>query len=76
MADFTLVYTDGGASAHLLDALLSPNQPNSAVCGRSPWPGLWLGTGSQDEHERALDLQVCKQCVSIRDARSEGALIR
>lgn len=74
--EYTLVYTDGGTVAHYLDELLSPNEPNSALCGRSPWPGLWLGTGSQDEHERALDLRVCAPCESIKNHRDGGALIR
>lgn len=79
MSDYTLVYTEGGVRAHLLDGLLSPNQPNSALCGRTPglWPNhLWLGTGSQDEHERALDLQLCAQCASIRSERADGMLTR
>jgi hypothetical protein len=66
--DYTRVYTDGGATAHLLDELLSPNQPNSALCGRSPSsPGLWLGTGSQDEYERAADLRLCVFCIDRKD---------
>lgn len=72
----TRVYTDGGTVAHLLDELLSPNQPNSVLCGRTPWPGLWLGTGSQDEHEKAEDLTLCTRCLSVRNHRSGGELIR
>lgn len=74
--EFTLVFTTAGTRAHLLDELLSPNQNNSALCGRMPWPGLWLGTGSQDEYERAETLTLCSQCVSIRSERDEGTLTR
>jgi hypothetical protein len=71
----TRVFTDGGTVAHILDALLSPNQPNSALCGRSPWPGLWHGTGTQDEEERALELRLCSQCESILKHRTGGVAV-
>lgn len=63
--EFTLVYTDGGTRSHLLDGLLSPNQSNAALCGRMPsWPNhLWLGTGSQDEYERAETMRSCSLCL-------------
>lgn len=68
--DYTRVYTPAGANAHLLDPLLSPNQPNSVLCGRMPsWPDLWHGTGTQDEEERALDLPVCRACRAVRKHR-------
>jgi hypothetical protein len=68
--NYTRVYTDGGTVGHLLDELLSPNDGNSgALCGRSPWPGLWLGTGSQEEHERAADLTTCSSCDAVRKHR-------
>ena len=74
--DYTRVYTNGGTVVHLLDELLSPNEQNSALCGRTPWPDLWHGTGSQDEHERALDLRVCTPCKAIKDHRDGGVIIR
>jgi hypothetical protein len=74
--EYTRVYTVGGTVAHLLDPLLSPNQPDSALCGRSPWPGLWAGTGSQDEHERALDIRLCTGCEGIKNHRDGGVLTR
>jgi transposase len=33
-----------------------------SACGRFPWPNEWLGTGSQDEYERAAALPLCKLC--------------
>lgn len=61
---YTLVYLEGGTRTHLLDDLLSPNEPNSVLCGRTPfWPSLWLGTGTQDEYERAETLPVCAGCT-------------
>ena len=70
------VYTEAGTVAHLLDYLLSPNQPNSALCGRSPWPGLWHGTGSQQEEERAMDLRVCEDCIAARERRVNDRILR
>lgn len=74
--DYIRVFTEGGSVAHLLDPLLSPNQPNSVLCGRTPWPGLWHGTGSQEEEERASDLNLCSPCVAVRRHRNGGELIR
>lgn len=76
--EYTLVYTAGGVRSHMLDELLSPNQPNSALCGRSPqWPNhLWLGTGSQDEYEHAETLAVCSRCLSIAKDQAEGVVTR
>ncbi len=77
MADYTRVFTPGGSVAHLLDSLLSPNQANSALCGRSPlWPDLWHGTGTQEEEERARDLATCSRCVVARNDRQGGVLHR
>src|SRR5690349_24227171 len=48
----------------------------SALCGRSPlWPNhLWLGTGSQDEHEKAADLPLCSFCASKRSEEHTSEL--
>lgn len=70
------VFTEAGTVAHLLDELLSPNQPNSVLCGRTPWPGLWHGTGTQDEEERAMDLRLCAPCQQVMNHRTGGELIR
>ena len=72
----TRVFTEGGTVAHLLDELLSPNQPNSALCGRSPWPGLWHGTGTQDEEERAADMRLCVGCAGVLAERRSGVRVR
>lgn len=74
--DYTRVYIEGGTVAHLLDPLLSPNQPNSALCGRSPWLTLWHGTGTQVEHEKAMDLRLCSPCESVMRHRRGGELTR
>ncbi len=77
MADYTRVYTPGGVVAHLLDSLLSPNKPNSALCGRSPiWPDLWHGTGTQEEEERASFLDTCAGCAAAHVDRQGGVLHR
>lgn len=69
MDDHTRVYTPGGTVAHWLDALLSPNEPTEAMCGRTPWPSQWHGTGSQEEIEKAMDLQQCSQCAAVLSHR-------
>lgn len=74
--EYTLVFTAAGTRTHFLDSLLSPNENNAALCGRMPWPGLWLGTGSQDEYERAETLSLCSPCSSIAKERDEGTLTR
>lgn len=69
----TRVYTYGGAVAHLLDELLSPNECNAARCGRMPgWPDLWHGTGNQDEIEKAADLPLCSPCAGALERLRNG----
>lgn len=77
-SDTTLVYTEGGTVAHYIDAFLqSPNESTAkAMCGRTPWPGYWFGTGSQDEEERAMGLEVCTPCRSAMNFRLGGAVNR
>ncbi|MFJ5532395.1 hypothetical protein [Streptomyces sp. NPDC093261] len=63
------VYTPRGKSAHLLTPLGSPNAQDAALCGLvPPWPGNWLGTGSQREHDRAAQLPVCRRCAQVATA--------
>lgn len=63
--EYTRVYTEAGTVSHLLDATKSPNSRDDALCGRSPWPGLWHGTGAQDEYEKAEDLKACVSCLAV-----------
>lgn len=73
----TKVYTQGGTVAHILDYLSSPNdRAAEALCGRSPWPGFWFGTGSQGEHERAMDLRLCISCSTVLNHRAGGIVTR
>lgn len=63
--NFTRVFLSRGRVAHLLDESRSPNVgTDEALCGA--WAGLgqavWLGTGTQDEHERAAELPLCLRC--------------
>lgn len=59
----TLVYTEGGGVAHILTWSGSPNDRGAkALCGRTPWPGFWHGTGTQEEEERVRDLRLCSPC--------------
>jgi hypothetical protein len=76
-SDITLVFTDGGTVAHFIDSLASPNSVETeALCGRTPWPALWHGTGSQDEEERAQTLRLCSQCRAVQDHRRNGYVTR
>lgn len=75
MGDITLVFIEGGTVAHVLDFLRSPNESTEALCGRTPWPGLWFGTGTQDEEERAADLTVCTVCQAVLNHR-QNVLVR
>ena len=63
---YTRVYTGGGTVAHALDELQSPNDAGAgALCGRTAWPGLWLGTGTQVEEETALEMRPCVGCLAV-----------
>jgi hypothetical protein len=49
--------------AHLLDPNDSVNQGNS-LCGLGgPLGRMWMGTGTQREHEHAAELPLCAQCA-------------
>lgn len=77
MTDVTRVFTEAGTVAHYLDSLMSPNSATSeALCGRTPWPGMWHGTGTQDEEERVLDLLLCARCESVVAFRRNGHVTR
>lgn len=73
----TPVYTEGGTVVHYIDFLQSPNSVETeALCGRTPWPALWHGTGNQEEIERALTLRVCSQCATVKSHRQNGYVSR
>lgn len=57
LKDATRVYTTKGLKAHLIRNAGS----RVAVCGA--FQPSWLGTGSQDEHDRASVMQTCKLCL-------------
>lgn len=63
-------YTYGGRFAHLLpyatDYADYPYTP--AFCGYSPRLFVaWLGSGSQDEEDRANALPTCPRCLKLSD---------
>jgi hypothetical protein len=66
--DCKRVYGAHGKYAHLLDPGVSVDDP--ALCGRMLWASrsyigmwnAWLGTGSQEEYERAMSLPLCSMC--------------
>jgi hypothetical protein len=67
----TRVYTATGLSAHLLRPHYSPNGPmDEALCGLLPDADGWLGTGTQDEHDHAASLRLCRICVNAAPAET------
>lgn len=60
----TRVYSPTGTRAHLLRPGDSPNMGYPfALCNFQPSLfSVWLGTGSQGEHERAASLPLCRYC--------------
>lgn len=73
----TRVFTPAGTVAHLLPWNGSPNTAGEeALCGRSAWPDLWHGTGSQDEEERAQDMRLCERCSALAPAEERREMFR
>jgi hypothetical protein len=66
-------YLDTGAVTH---AIGPGAMRDAAACGLGGWPSEWLGTGNQQEYERAATLPKCRLClrklpVSLGGERSE-----
>lgn len=55
MPGYAWQYLPNGKVAHLVLAGLS-------VCGRDGVWGVWYGTGTQDEYDKAAALPHCKRC--------------
>lgn len=54
-------YLPRGLVAHALDTASEA----AAICGASAGHGdYWLGTGTQDEYERAATLPECRRCAA------------
>ena len=60
-AEHTRVYRKRGKYAHLVPTGSLPSGYTIVMC-RLGGTG-WLGTGSQQEYERAASLPVCGQCM-------------
>lgn len=56
------VYMRAGHAAHLLPWSADPNYSVPAICGRLPFWTAWMGTGSQNEYEKAAALPLCLDC--------------
>jgi hypothetical protein len=57
-ADYERRYFRTGGVAHLV-----PIGSEISLCNRwSGWEHRWLGTGSQDEIDRARELTMCRRC--------------
>lgn len=62
------VYLSNGAKVvHLIPAWASPSSMEPALCGQNPahWNG-WMGTGTQDEHEKAAAMAICLNCERVK----------
>jgi len=60
----TRVYTRRGRSAHLMAPTGTMRPQGIVLCPVRPrWPDEWLGTGNQDEHDRAAALPLCVPCM-------------
>lgn len=60
--EYERLYTRHGKVAHLSP----PWRVKDVLCAVLPqWPGDWLGTGSQAEHELAAELETCSRCRRI-----------
>lgn len=71
--EHTKVYTQSGTVVHALGLDASPNDVGGgALCGRTPWPGLWHGTGSQEEEDTAMDMPVCTPCLAVLRYQNMG----
>lgn len=63
--DQTRVFLRKGRVAHLLPYGWSPNGGYAiSLCGRQPdLFDYWFGTGTQEEHDEAASLPLCKGCA-------------
>jgi hypothetical protein len=72
LADYVRLYAPHGKLAHL-----SPPWAWREVLCRpdgSRQPQAWLGTGSQDEYDRAASLPLCGRCALIWAASPHQAV--
>jgi hypothetical protein len=60
-----LGYTRSGKKAHILEPYRSLNSSDSALCGVTPWPDCWRGSGSWYENERVSEMARCTTCTQI-----------
>lgn len=57
-------YVPRGRVAH---AIPFGESYSKSLCGLYPWTTGWMGTGNQDEYDRAASLPVCQRCNRERD---------
>lgn len=63
-------YTPRGKVAHLIfDTDMAHDIPH-AVCGWWGQKSYWLGTGNQDEYDKASAMIVCKRCQALVHQRT------
>lgn len=68
----TRLYTPHGHVAHLRSPAHAIASAVPVLCPQMrPWPGDWLGTGSQAEYDKAARLPACRHC--LRRATGEDA---
>lgn len=52
-------YLPGQPLAHVIE-----DPEGKARCGRTPWPGRWLGLEGDEQRRQAYELTLCMGCVS------------
>lgn len=55
------VYMADGTVAHVVTMFTE----RESLCGRTPWPGHWLGGGGLAQQERASELPLCVACGQV-----------
>lgn len=61
-------YMADGTVSHVVTAF----REREALCGRTPWPGHWLGETGLTQQERAAEMPLCVACAQVlRHRRGE-----
>lgn len=68
----TRAYARHGTMAHLLEPGDQASAGSVALCGSH---APWLGTGSQDEYEKAAALPLCGRCARKAADRDPAATV-
>lgn len=62
IADWTFVYREDDERCHIKELLYSAHEDSLDAEPEE----TWLGTGSQEEWEKARKMPVCPECMRVR----------